>query len=116
MDHLRMAIRPSQGCIKVSAPGLPDLAGIKVMSFTTSLAYFVKLACADLLLFMVMVQAPGPAQAPDQLTKRKPDSGVACNVIVAPDAKLAAQVFPQLINPPAPLISPLPPEALTESW
>ena len=75
----------------------------------------MKLAWADLLPFMVRVQVPVPVQAPDQLTKRKPDSGVACNVTVAPDARLVKQVLPQLINPPAPLICPLPPEDFTDS-
>ena len=84
------------------------------MSLTTSLAYFVKLACADLLPFMVMLQAPVPAQAPDQLTNRKPAWAVADNVTLVPDGRFVEQAFPQLIEPPAPATDPLPPAVFTE--
>ncbi len=56
-----------------------------------------------------------PEQAPDQLTKRKPASGVAVNVTAVLDATLLVQVLPQSIPAAALLIEPLPPEVFAET-
>ena len=57
----------------------------------------VKVAVTDLAASIVRLQDPGPEHAPLQPVKVEPAAGVAVSVTVAPSAKDALQVAPQLI-------------------
>jgi len=75
----------------------------------------VKFACACTLPVTERPQiGAAPVHAPVQLTNLNPASAVAVNVITEPGSTLAEQVLPQSTTPVLLVISPLPPDILTD--